>query len=219
MMIALALVVAAPIEVVGFSPDDRYAAWIEHGVGAGSGFPFATLHVTDIAKSAEALPPRTVTLDGGRETDTEEAAVERARALADDAREKLEIKEWAHARNIQHDNGEMSDHEGAPIGTMEVKARKAAGRCQEPFAPLLLKITVHFLDDDKPARLVEDKRVPKDRPCLTGCALDRIYAHGKAALVFVKCGAPGFEGPASKLVALTGTLPYGLDEELPAESQ
>ena len=112
MLIALLLAAgpALPIEVVGFSPDDRYVAWIEHGVSEGSGYPWARVHVTEVSGSGEAIPPVKITLDSGRDTDTEDAAVRKARAAADAARGKLRVESWVTARIIQHEQGELSDH-------------------------------------------------------------------------------------------------------------
>jgi hypothetical protein len=222
MLIALLLAAgpALPIEVVGFSPDDRHVAWIEHGVSEGSGYPWARLHVTEVSGSGEAIPPVKITLDSGRDTDTEEAAVRKARAAADGARGKLRVKAWVTPRIIQQEKGELSDHRGAPIGTVQIEERVATGKdkakCDAPFRPLLLRLVILFLDDDHPARLAEDKKLPTDRPCASTCELAGVFAHGKSALAFTKCGVQGFEGPASKYTAYAGTLPYGLDEPLPA---
>src|SRR3954447_25153902 len=119
MLLALVLAAAttSPVEVVGFSPDDKYVAWIEHGVSEGSGYPWARLHVTAVTRSADATAPVAITLDSGKDTDTEEAAVQQARAAAAAARAKLGVACWAAPRVIQHDDkGELSDHTGAPIG-------------------------------------------------------------------------------------------------------
>ena len=221
----IALLVAAgsalPIEVVGFSPDDRYVAWIEHGVSEGSGYPWARLHVTEASGRGEAIPPVKITLDSGRDTDTEEAAVRKARTAADAARGKLRVKSWVTARTIQHEQGELSDHRGAPIGTVQIEERVASGKgkakCDEPFRPLLLRLVILFLDDDHPARLAEDKKLPTDRPCASACELAGVFAHGKSALAFTRCGVQGFEGPGTKYTAYAGTLPYGLDEPIPAQ--
>ena len=224
MLIALLLAAgpALPIEVVGFSPDDRYVAWIEHGVSEGSGYPWARLNVTEVSRSGEAIPPVKITLDSGRDTDTEEAAMRKARAATDAARGKLRVASWSAPRIIQHDEkGELSDHRGAPIGTVQIEERVASGKdkskCDEPFRPLLLRLVVLFLDDDHPARLAEDKKLPTDRPCASACELAGVFAHGKSALAFTKCGVQGFEGPGTKYTAYAGTLPYGLDEPLPAQ--
>ena len=213
MLLAL-LLAAAPVEVVGFSPDDRYVAWIEHGTGEGSGHPWARLHVTEVARSTDAVPPVEVTLQSGKATDTERAAVNQARAAADAARTKLKIKSWEPARAVEHDaSGELSDKDGAPLGTVQVEQRPAKGKasaCEEPFQPALLKLTISLMGDDRPRKLGEDKTVPKDRPCVTDCELGALFAHGKAVLAFSKCGVKGFEGAASKYTAYTATLPHGL---------
>jgi len=223
MLIALLLALGPlPIEVVGFSPDDRYVAWIEHGVSEGSGYPWASLHVTEVSRSAEAVPPVKIRLDSAQDTDTEVAAVRKARAAADAARGKLRIASWVAPRIIQHDEkGELSDHRGAPIGTVQIEERVASGKdkakCDEPFRPLLLRLVVLFLDDDHPARLAEDRKLPTDRPCASTCELAGVFAHGKSALAFTRCGVQGFEGPGTKYTAYAGTLPYGLDEPLRAQ--
>ncbi|HXL38933.1 MAG TPA: DUF2259 domain-containing protein, partial [Myxococcales bacterium] len=162
-----------------------------------------------------------ITLDSGRDTDTEEAAMRKARAATDAARGKLRVASWSAPRIIQHDEkGELSDHRGAPIGTVQIEERVASGKdkskCDEPFRPLLLRLVVLFLDDDHPARLAEDKKLPTDRPCASTCELAGVFAHGKSALAFTRCGVQGFEGPGTKYTAYAGTLPYGLDEPLPA---
>ena len=112
MLIALLLAAnALPIEVVGFSPDDRYVAWIEHGFGEGSGYPWARLYVIEVSRSAYDLPPVEVTLDSGNQTDSEDAAVRKARAAADPARARLRVSSWVAPRVIQHDEkGELRDH-------------------------------------------------------------------------------------------------------------
>ena len=209
---------ASALEVVGFSPDGAYLAIIEHGVGEGSGLPWARLSILEVAKNAQ-VSRTEVNLDSGGEDD----AVAQVKQRAEAAREKLQIAKWVPAKLIRHDQtGQMRDHEDAPIGTLEIKARKATSKqlpsgtaaCDAPFSPLLLKATVFFVDDEKPAVLASERKVPHERACSTGCALDQIYAHARSALVVIKCAVPGFEGPASKPWPITGKLPHALDEDL-----
>lgn len=216
MLIALLLAAALPVEVVGFSPDGRYAAYIEHGVGEGSGYPWARLRVTEVARNAEAAAPVVFRLDSGRTADTEEEAVRKARQAATAALGKLRVPSWVPPRIVRHEpDGELTDGDGAPIGTLQIKPREARGKCDEPFRPLLLQLTLFFLDDDRPARLAADSALPKDRPCASACELAGMFAHKKSALALVRCTVPGFEGPAAKYTAYAGVLPYGLDEPLP----
>jgi len=213
MLLAL-LLAAAPVEVVGFSPDDRYVAWIEHGVAEGSGYPWARLHVVDVARSGDVMPPVEVKLESGSATDSERAAVNQARAAADSVRAKLKVTSWEPAKAVEHDaGGELSEASGAPLGTVQVEQKSVKGKapvCEEPFKPALLRLTISLMGDDRTRRLGEDKSVPKDRPCVATCELDGVFAHGKAVLAFTKCGVKGFEGASAKYTAYTATLPHGL---------
>lgn len=218
MLIALLFAAAFPFEVVGFSPDGRYVAFIEHGVGEGSGYPWARLRVLEVARNLDAEAPLELRLDSGKDSDTEEEAVRRARAAAPAALRKLRIASWSAPRVIRHEpDGELTDREGAPIGTLQLQRQEArGGKCDEPFRPLLLRLVMFFLDDDRPARLAKDGALPKDRPCASTCDLAGMFAHRKSALAVVRCTVPGFEGPGVKYSAYAGVLPYPLDEPLPA---
>ena len=146
---------------------------------------------------------------------SEETAAAQAKKGAERERERLRVASWAKANKIDADrDGQVSEKSGAPIATIEVKTRagKAVESCPEPFAPLLLEVAVYFLDADKPARMLSEKKVPKDRPCTNECALDSVYASGKSALALVQCTVPGFEGPAKQLVPVAAVLPYPLEE-------
>src|SRR2546428_697234 len=82
---------------------------------------------------------------------------------------------------------------------------RAKSECGEPFRPFLPRLVVLFLDDAPPARLAEDKKLPTDRPCASTCELAGVFAHGKSALAFTRCGVQGFEGPGTKYTAYAGT--------------
>ncbi|HTO97417.1 MAG TPA: DUF2259 domain-containing protein [Myxococcales bacterium] len=211
----LALLCAAAVEVVGFSPDGRYAAYVEHDVGEGSGIPWARLRIANVSRGADAMPPVEIRLDSGKATDTEEEAVRRARAKASEALGKLSVASWAapHAIRVEG-NGELKERSGAPLGTLQITAREATARnkCDEPFRPLLLRLLLFLLDDDRPKPFAEEKAVPRERPCASSCELSALFSRGKAALALVKCAVPGFEGPATRTTAYAGPLPFALDE-------
>ncbi len=95
MALILAAAPALPVDVVGFSADDKYVAFVEHGVAEGSGYPWARLRVFDVAKSDDAVPSTDVTLESGKDTDTEELAVKQAKTSLDGARTKLHVASWA----------------------------------------------------------------------------------------------------------------------------
>ena len=189
------LALLAAIQILGFSPDDKSAAYLETGENEGSGEAFANLHVIDVAKNTDKVTS----------FDSEAKALKAAGTA------------WVKPRTIEHDeHGELSDRTGAPIGTLSLTTRKGGkSTCDEPFGPLLIKLVMHFMDDDKPATVAAEKSAPKSRQCVSSCSLGKVYAHGKAALVLVTCVTPGFEGKGESVTPFAKSLPYGLDEDLP----
>jgi predicted secreted protein len=204
----------ASYDVLGFSQDGRYVALVEHGVFDGSGFPWARLTVLETARSSVvASPPRIELQDGEGD---EAKAVAKARALAEAARVKLKVATWEAPRVVTvGENGQLSAKDGSPLGNLEVKTRKGkapkGGGCDEPLAPLLLKLTMYFMDDEKPYGVFDEKKLGARR-CVSDCSLRATHARGKAALFGVVCTGQGFEGPAEVLVPVAAKLAYPLDD-------
>ena len=218
MLIALVLAAAAThppvaVDVVGFSPDNKYVAWIEHGVGEGTGFPWARMHVTDVAKSGDAVPTVQIVFDTGGEDETEERAAKQARAAAETSRKKLNISSWARPRKLRHDKkGELLGAKGKPFADVDIKTNPGQATCEEPYRPLMVEVLVQRKADKEPVRLAADPAPPRDRPCLIACGLGDVYTHGTATLVFAGCGVDGFQGfPVTRYSAYTGVLPFSLD--------
>ena len=217
--VLVALPTRAEVEALGFSTDGKHAVLLEHGVADGSGFPWARVTIFEAAKNAVVGKPIEVSL----ETDgaTEAQAVEQAKKAFEASRVRLSIAALRPGKEIRHDEkGELHDREGAPIGTLKITSRKAKARemakqCYQPFSPLLLTLTLYWMDDDNPAKLLSEKKVPKDRACLTGCDLGKVFADGTTAIFVLQCGAQGFEGTNSRSVPVAAHLRYGLDEDLP----
>ena len=209
----------AALEVLGFSTDGKHAVVLEHGVGDGSGYPWARATVLEVAKNAVVGKPVEVTLESGEATEQE--AVDKVKKAFEEARAKLGVAPLKAGRTIAHDDeGNLKDREGAPLGTVKLTAKKAAGKqlarpCDEPFAGFLLTLTMFWMDDDTPVKLLADKKVAKDRACTTGCKLGKVFAGGRSAVFELECGVQGYEGPATKSVPVAARLAYGLDEDLP----
>lgn len=215
MLIALVLAAAAihPVDVVGFSPDNKYVAWIEHGVGEINGFPWARMHVTEVARNADAMPTVQITFDTGAEGETEQKAVKQARAAAETWRRKLKVSSWVPARKIRHDDqGELLDAKGKPFAVVDLKVSSGQATCMQPYKSLLLEVLVRRNQDAEPARLAADAGAPREHPCMVACGLGDVFTHGKAALVFAGCGVDAFQGqPVTRYAAYTGLLPWSLE--------
>jgi hypothetical protein len=194
------LALVAAVQFLGFSPAGKTASYIERGVNESSGKGYVKLHTVDVVKGTE-----TVT--------------------AFSSEEELEAREmrisnlWVVPRKVAHDeHGGLSDPTGAPIGTLELTARKAGkNSCDEPFEPLALGLVMRFRDDDKPVTVGTEKAPPKSRPCAQGCAIDQVYAHATSVAVVVKCTTPGFEGKGEAFSVFAKVLPHGLGKDLPPQ--
>jgi predicted secreted protein len=211
---------AEVMALVGFSPDGAYVALASHGISDGSGFPWATLHLFDVAKNRPAIDSINVQMD--KEGATEAQAIAEAKKQAEPARKKLKIASWVPGKTVAHDaKGQLTEAAGPPIGTFELKLRKAGKKaqevCQEPFIGQLAKAVLHWVDDETPFVVADEKEPPKGRSCTQGCTLGTVYAYKKSAAFVLQCAVPGFEGPGSVAYPLTAKLPYGLDEDLPAQ--
>jgi hypothetical protein len=215
MLIALVLAAAAvhPVDVVGFSPDNKYVAWIEHGTNEVNGFPWARMHVTEVARSVDAVPTVQVTFDTGLEGETEQKAVKQARVAAETWRRKLKVSSWVPPRKIRHDDqGELLDAKGKPFAAVDLKTSAGQATCQQPYKALLLEVLVHRNQDTEPTRLAGDASTRRDYPCTIACGLGDVYTRGKAALVFAGCGVDAFQGqPVTRYSAYTGVLPWKLE--------
>src|SRR3954447_17908225 len=214
MLIALLLAAAAthPLDVVGFSPDNKYVAWIEHGVGESNGFPWARMHVTNVAQNAEAVPTAQIVFDLGDPADTEQKAVKQARVAAETWKRRLKVSSWVAPRHIRHDDqGELLDAKGKPFATVNIKVSSGPATCQAPYRPLLLEVLVQRNKDTEPTRLAQDSAPLRDRPCMVACLVGDVYTHGKATLVLAACGVDAFQGrPVTRYTAYAGVLPYSL---------
>lgn len=213
---------AGALEPLGFTPDGQVVAVLEKGTHDGSGFPFAKITFLDTKTGRAKAKTDEVTLE--EEGATEALALEKVKAKAETTRAALKLDPLVPGKAIAMDaKGELSEKAGPPIGRLEVAAKKASKKqaaqaCDEPFRALLLTVKLFWMDDETPAVLLRDSKVPKERACVTGCAPESVFAHKKSALVVLKCEAPGFEGPDARRVPIAAQLKYGLDEELPGST-
>lgn len=212
---------ADTLEVLGWSADGAYVALVAHGVGEGSGHPWARLTILDTSKRKSVAEPTKVDLDS--EGATEADAVTAVKKRAAEERARLKISAWVPGKAVAHDEkGELREQAGPPIGTLELTATKAGKKqqarpCDEPFVAQRLKLVMHWMDDETPFSILDEKKTPKERACVTACKLGSVFAQAKAAVFILECGIQRFEGPATLSFPVVTKLPYGLDEDLPPQ--
>ncbi len=210
-----------PIVVVGFSPDGKYAAYIEYGSSVENGAPYATLKVIQVATTRPAAPDVTVTLDPSDDKSTDEVAIARARKKAQEVKSKLGVKEWVPAKAAKRDDdGLVHAKDDSAIAYVRLETKKAtpkqgARKCDDEFASLLVDVTVSPIggaDEDPDVKLYSENKVPKGRGCVIDCGLEQVWGHGTAVLAFGKCTAMGVEEPETIIIPMSAKLPYSLVE-------
>ena len=220
LLIAAAVRAQGP-EVLGWSPDGAYVALVEHGMGEGSGFPWAKLTILSTAKGKPVVAPTRVDLSNGGAT--EDDAVAQMKKKAEAERKRLKIAKWVPGRTIAtNERGDLTDRSGAPIGTPKITAspansRQQARACEEPFFAQRIKFEVYFTGDQNPFVALDEKRTPTERACVTQCKLGPVFAQAKAAVFLLACGIQGFEGTATSYYPIAAKLPYALDADLPSK--
>jgi predicted secreted protein len=213
---------AANFDPIGFSEDGRYFAYEEYGIQDGSGFPYSSIYVVDIAADAwiPGSPFRARLDEDGANTFR---ARQEARALAAEAIEGLDIHAPAQFIALNGD-GEPVDGKVLDFGAVGWDPGQIVGMNRltletfEADSPMdcdaLMgeeakgyRLTLES-GREAPVVLHEDgERLPNSR----GCAMDyRIFGvvTGEAlttldkAMVIVSVYPFGFEGPDRRFLAV-----------------
>lgn len=209
----------ALLDIIGFSDDGRYFAFEEFGVQDGSGFPYSTIFVVDVANDEWAAPPVRVRIDdeGSTLADARAASLDEAASLIG----KLDITRPADVIAMFAD-GEAGDGQtldfampgygpGALQAAQTLALETFPAGSPEPCADYLgepaLGFALTLANDDGISELHRDgDTLPRSRGCPTAY---RVYAvvvpfeHGpESGVVIVSVYPFGFEGPDRRFLAL-----------------
>jgi len=232
-MVMLTLLPARAADVamfrnLGFSPDGRFFAFMEHGVQDGSGFPYANVFIIDLEQDAFAAKPVRVLLQ--TEAPNSLPAMRQALQAARPDLSRLRINELLTGRELFHApatqgmSPAMRAHfvlwphqlgQAEFTYVLQLSAFPLPGGDCAPGtveSALGFALDVMSMASGEGARLYEDERVPKSRHCVTRYAIDRVIhfrpAHGKArTVVIVRYGYFAFEGLDERYLAVPVQLP------------
>ncbi|WP_374620510.1 DUF2259 domain-containing protein [Devosia sp.] len=213
---------AAAFNPLGFSGDGRYFAFEEFGVADGSGFPFASIYVIDLAEDRWAGAPVRVTL----EDETAPVGSARMEALAQ-AGPALEARQLtAPALTVAlHGDGEPVGEGGSLTfgrpgygleGPQDLATLTLVATLPPYVGPC---VTEYGFDPPVGYRLVlsasagetvlhDDESVPASRGCTVAYRLYGVFApagwgwNDAPAVVVLSVFTQGFEGPDRRFVAL-----------------
>jgi predicted secreted protein len=199
----MAPVLVIAFELLGFSPKGDFVAYLDHGEN------WARAQLLDVKKNKVL---ESIKVEGMSEEDASKQAKQQLGA----ALMKRKIDRLFAVREVKLDGTELQDKEGAPLGNIEVKTKplKSVLECPDPFTPQDVSVRLYLMGGDAPVTLLDEKRLPAERPCTMECAPYRIYGRGRSTLALIDCTTPGFEGPAHTLVPATAILQYPLADEI-----
>jgi len=214
---------AANFAALGFSGDGRYFAYEEFGVQDGSGFPYSSIFILDVAedKWAGGSPFRVLLEDEqpGLATVRAKSAEAAAAAIA-----KLQISEPAVIEAMNGD-GEVG-HDGSSISfgargfgmdpppnpvTLRIESFESTSTvpCVESFGfppPVGFALTLEA--DGKSTELHRDKSVPASRNCTVAYRPFGIVApvnwswNQRTPVAIISVFSQGFEGPDRRFIAV-----------------
>jgi len=205
---------AATLEFTGFSQDGRYIAFAEHGVWDGSGFPWARITFVDVEKNDWVGTPHLESVEEGPGD-----PLRAARWACRDRYERLGIRAGNQGSSLALTEDE---HFETPTGgtvssqSFEVKGHHYALILEQipveggdwDMRPHKLKLTLSDVDRGTRKILQEDRKLPESRSGAFAYAIDSAWLYDDHYLaVFLSIGLPGFEGPDTRYMAITGTLP------------
>jgi hypothetical protein len=210
------------VDVFGWEHNGARVVVIEHGVYDGRGVPWATVTVYDTKKNAPVSPPISLSYDS---TDIDEAqAYKDARVKAEAERVRLKLGWLDKGKSLKTaENGAITEPDGAPIGNLEVKLRKASKKeqsrdCPEGWDPQLLTVKLAIMDGDGPITVLKEAKVPPRRACMSECTPHATYGNAKGALFVLLCKVQAFEGfELLPVLMTTGGLQYPLSPDLPPQ--
>jgi predicted secreted protein len=218
----------ATLNVLGFSNDGRYLAFEEYGWQDGSGFPYATIYFIDTAKNAYAAPKVDVMIEN--ESATETAARSRVAALAAKKLKQFRIVRGNTGRLIlshpltdltfEGEAAKKADtlvkfsEEVTPyhregdyellLTPVKVMPKECTDYGNDIFM-LELKLT-NNAGDSTSKFLQKDTSLPASRGCVMSYRIQDVYIYKGIIAVFMSFDTPGFEGPDSRFMAISGKL-------------
>jgi predicted secreted protein len=212
------------LNVLGFSKDGKYLAFEQYGEHDGSGFPFSKVHFVDCEKNLLAAPSVEVNLEDENATQTQ--ARDKAHQQATNSLTKLGIVQGDTGIHLlSHMPSDLNAAKPDDAAAEEVVRFTMGGRNMNEYELKLTSLPTTLKDcevfgfdtfymelsltnktSNETAVLQKDTRLPKSRGCVMDYAIQDVYRSEGFIAVFIRYKTPGFEGPDSAFMAVSGRL-------------
>lgn len=198
---------------LGFSSKGHFFAFANSVVQDGSGFPQASVYVVNVPNN---MIVRSASLTIDDDSSYEESdALRRVLPQVD-----LESYNITSGQNLGEDHGLVqqnghqasftADNRNFSVNLTELDASNEAqnSSCsnQEQGSKMIL-VTLSIPSLKQEVTLQRDRRQPASRYCSYDYKIEKVLTHGKNLVVVISYQSPGFEGPDTTHMVVTGTLP------------
>lgn len=199
-------------ELIGFSGNGRFAAFERFGVTDGGGFPYCEIFIVDVAANDYVVAPIKI-LDQGNEFGEDISDLETVRSRVSNL-----------AASSLSDYGIVKGNRGIDVlargtgsaptvpfqydeksYTLELKQIETEQECWP--AGLARFFELSLTGPSQSVMLQKDSAVPKSRECPYTYSIVGIWCYKTSIAVFIQYETPGFEGPDTRQIIVTGNFP------------
>lgn len=198
---------ASATAVLGFSADGRMMAFERYGTHDGSAFPFCDVFFVNVDSNTYASKPVRVRIDDNLAEDT---ARSQALRLSRVTMERLGIVRGDSGTAVVCAGGESTDssltfvHAGKKW-TLVLSTRQGPVLCEEEYGGGKI-FTLSVRAGSRVVVLQNDTELPKSRGCPFSYGIDHARMKGDRIAVFIRYSTPGYEGPDTRQIVVTGRL-------------
>jgi predicted secreted protein len=202
---------ATLLTMAGFSGNGAYVAFQETATGDGSGFPYSTLSIVDVARNALVYQTTTTLENAGA---SENQARAKVMLEAGASLKKYGIKPGDQGRFVLGNSANgggatpaKTDFEFEALGrtySLEINTKDLPEIPECDVTRQLLEVTLFV---GKTSRILQrDTKLPESRRCAYNYELHSVFLKGSSLVAFIAVSTPGFEGPNLDWMAVTMTL-------------
>lgn len=192
--------------VIGFSKDGKYFAFERYGTYDGSAFPYSEIFFLDICKNDYANSPMRLVLedDGGDEEQARARNLKNAKPILDRLGIDISIKGTMMLNDATEEKIVPVRYNGQE---MTLKLETFATGVQDCWQDRgEMKFTLSLVRNGVTTILQKDTKVPKSRSCAFSYWLHGVVCYNSAIVGIVSYAAPGFEGPDTRQIAVSGCI-------------
>lgn len=222
----------AQFRPLGFSESGQYYAFAQTGIQDGSGFPYAEVGVVEVARN-DLVASKSVVIQSETGASPERALkqalgeinLKRFGIVKEQeegeqllSREPGDAGAKAPARFTFMSMGHGPAVEQEPEYEIVVETTKTAPSADDPFCAdmggaqrLKLSLVGRERSDGAVRVLQDDRRLPKRRACPLGYQVRGVIEYGEGLVVVLAYTRPGFEGPDTRYMVVTGLVPAAND--------